>query len=290
MHFDWTAPDGEIFPCEGWLPVAPARSLLICIPGMGGEAQYFQPLAEAVASLDMATFALNLRGQNRDPVPARRGAVLDLETLSSEIDAFARDMRAAHPTATSLWICGESMGALLVSWMLAHSRFDPAPRGAIFSVPVVELKKPTPWVIRQAVRFLAATAPDFRLSPSLFVSGKSEQLRVTRDESHLERIRNSPHNIRVFTFRFLAAMGALMEASRDLAAQIKTPSLVLAAGQDVFIRAAQIESWFHQLAAPDKTWRLYPEAHHLLWNDWDKTQVLSDIIAWLRDREDHPII
>lgn len=284
MHFDWTAPDGEIFPCERWSPPGEATGLLICIPGMGGEARFFEPLAQTVAQLGIATCALNLRGQGLDPVTSRRGAILDLETISREINTFIREMRQAHPAARDLWICGESMGALVVTWMLGHRRFDPVPRGVIFSVPVVELKKPTPWLIRQAVRFFAWSAPTFRLHPSLFVSGKSEQLPVTRDQAHLERVRNSPNNIRVFTFRFLAAMGALMDASLQLAPQIETPSLVLAAGRDVFIRPGQIDHWFQKIGSPDKTLHLYPEAHHLLWNDWDKDQVLADIKSWLQTR------
>lgn len=281
MQFDWTAPDGQVFPCERWLPASAPRGVLICIPGMGGEAQFFRPLGEAVNGLGIACYAMNLRGQGHDPVPARRGAMLDLEVLAGEINAFAGQMRDAHPTASAFWICGESMGALIVSWMLARQKFQPMPDGAIFSVPVVQLKKPTPWLIEQAVRLLAIAVPGFRLSPSLFVSGKSEQLPVTRDKAHLERVRNSPNNIRVFTFRFLAAMGDLMAASLGLAAQIKTPSLVLAAGEDVFIRPEQVKAWFDGLAAEDKTFRLYPEAHHLLWNDWDKEGVLGDILGWL---------
>ncbi|NBS53750.1 MAG: alpha/beta hydrolase, partial [Spartobacteria bacterium] len=29
---------------------------------------------------------------------------------------------------------------------------------------------------------------------------------------------------------------------------------------------------------------IYPEAHHLLWHDWDKEAVMSDIHAWLTAR------
>ena len=286
MQFDWMAPGGEVFPCERWLPDSAARGVLVCVPGMGGEAQFFEPLAQAVSKEQIACYAMNLRGQGLDPIPTRRGAALDLELLAREINTFAREMRANHPEAEDFWICGESMGALLVAWMLAHGRFDPMPRGAIFSVPVVELKKPTPWHVRQAVRFLAWSVPGVRLHPSLFVSGKSEQLPVTRDEAHLARVRNSPNNIRVFTFRFLAAMGRLMDASPGNAARIETPSLVLAAGQDVFIKPEQVRAWFDKLAAGDKTFRLYPEGHHLLWNDWDKERVLEDILGWL-NRDGH---
>ena len=41
--------------------------------------------------------------------------------------------------------------------------------------------------------------------------------------------------------------------------------------------------------ATDKTFRLYPEAYHLLWNDWDKELVLADILAWLNERSAVPL-
>jgi lysophospholipase len=70
---------------------------------------------------------------------------------------------------------------------------------------------------------------------------------------------------------------------------MKTPCLVLAAGQDVFLRPEQIKAWFDRLAASDKTFRLYQDAYHLLWNDWDKDLVLADILDWLNDRSVLPL-
>ena len=283
MHFDWKAPDGVIFPCEQWLPRGKASGVLICVHGLSGAATDFQPLGETVLQTGLACFALNLRGQGSDPHRPRRGAVLDLQAISHDISAFAREMQSRQ-SATPLWVCGESMGALILSWMLVNGRFDEPVCGAVFSAPVVGLRKPTPRVVRQIVRLLSTALPGLRFYPSWFVSGKLEPLRVTRDEEHAQRVQSAPYYITAFTFRFLHQLGELIESSELIAAKMKTPCLVLAAGQDVFLHPQQVRAWFDRLAAADKTFRLYPEAYHLLWNDWDKDAVLADILGWLNER------
>ena len=283
MHFDWKAPDGVIFPCEQWLPRGKASGALICVHGLSGAATDFQPLGETLQQAGLACFALSLRGQGNDPHRRRRGAALDLESISRDISAFAQEMQPGQ-SGTPLWVCGESMGALILSWMLVHERFDEPVCGAVFSAPVVSLMKPTPRVIRQIVRILSTALPGLRFYPSWFVSGKLEPLRVTRDEEHAQRVLSAPYYITAFTFRFLHQLGELIESSELIATRMKTPCLVLAAGQDVFLRPEQVRAWFDRLAAADKTFRLYPEAYHLLWNDWDKDTVLADILGWLDER------
>jgi alpha-beta hydrolase superfamily lysophospholipase len=253
------------------------------VHGLSGAATDFEPLCEAVTQAGFASFALNLRGQGSDPRRRRRGAFLDLNSLAIDISAFATAMHSRQP-GTPLWVCGQSMGALILSSMLADGRFGEPVSGAILSAPVVALLRPTPWAVRQAVRVFAKALPGLRFYPSWFVSGKLEPLQVTRDEVHAQRIQTAPYYVRAFTFRFLHQLGTLIESSELIAAKMATPCLVLAAGQDVFVRPEQVRSWFDCLAAKDKTFRLYPDAYHLLWNDWDKEMVLADILFWLSER------
>lgn len=261
---------------------------MICVHGLSGAATDFIPLGEFVQKAGLACFAVNLRGQGSDPHRPRRGAALDLEDISRDISAFAQAMHSRQ-NETPLWVCGESMGALILAWMLAAGRLDQPVCGAILSVPVVDLIKPIPWVVRKAVRALATVVPNLRFFPSWFVSGKLEPLRVTRDEEHELWLRNAPHYIPAFTFRFLHQLGKLIESSDQVAAKMETPCLVLAAGQDVFLRPEQVRTWFDRLAASDKTFRLYPNAYHLLWNDWDKDIVLADVLGWLNERSAVPL-
>ena len=287
-QFDWEAPDRVVFPCERWLPEGNSRGTVICVHGLSGAATDFLTLGGVLQKAGLACFALNLRGQGRDPHRPRRGAHLDLEDISRDISSFANAMHSIQADVP-LWVCGESMGALILAWMLAERRFDQPVAGAIFSVPVVDLIKPTPWVVRQVVRTIARLMPGLRFFPAWFVSGKLEPLRVTRDEEFELRVRSAPHYITAFTFRFLHQLGLLIESSAEVAGKMITPCLVLAAGQDVFLRPEQVRAWFDRLAATDKTFRLYPQAYHLLWNDWDKELVLADISAWLNERSALPL-
>lgn len=283
MQFPWTAPDGETFPCEEWRPAGSCRALLIGVHGLGGAGTDFETLGETLSRQGIACLAQNLRGQGNDPRAARRGAFLDLEALARDINAFIDYARARFP-GVPFFVCGESLGALIVSWMLAKRRMAPPPRGVIFSAPVVELMKPTPAPVRTAVRVLALALPHVRFSPSWFVSGKTAPLRVTRDEEHAQAVRSSSHAIRVFTFRVLNRIGNLIEQSASVAGGLTVPTLALAGGRDVYLRPEQIKAWFDRIPAEDKTYLLYPEAFHLLWNDWDKEQVMGDILAWIDAR------
>lgn len=289
MTFLWTAPDGDAFPCEEWTVGGPVRGVLVCVHGMGGCAADFRVLAESTVRAGFPTFSLNLRGQGNDPRPARRGNFLDLPVLASDIEAFADMARARFPGAP-VFFCGESLGALLVSWMLTEKPDLPPIRGAIFSAPVIELKTPSPPAVRWALRLLATVTPGLRFYPAWFVSGKTEPLRITRDEEHARWFRSSPHFIRAFSFRFLFALGQLMDTTRTLAGKLTVPSLVLAGGQDVFLRPEQIRAWFDDIAAGDKTFLLYPGAYHVLWNDLDRALVVADIVAWLQNHAPVPCL
>jgi alpha-beta hydrolase superfamily lysophospholipase len=82
----------------------------------------------------------------------------------------------------------------------------------------------------------------------------------------------------------LVELGDLIHHSERLAKGIHSPTLVLAAGKDCFVKPEQIESWFQKIPSPQKTLRHYPDAYHLLWHDWDRDVVVSDIAAWLEER------
>ena len=280
MHFQWTAPDGAAFPCERWLPRGMALGNLVCVHGLSGAATDFEPVGETVSRAGLACFALSLRGQGNDPDAHRRGASLDLEAISSDIAAFTDTMCASH-SATPLWVCGESMGALILAWMLAYRRLGQPVRGAIFSAPVVALKRSLPRAVRGLVKTFATALPRLRFYPSWFVSGKLEPLQVTRDKEHALRIHTAPYYIRAFAFRFLHQLGELIESSDALAERIATPCLVLSGGQDVFVEPVQVRRWFERLRSEDKTLKIYPEAFHLLWNDLDRNAVLADVAHWL---------
>lgn len=284
MTFSWTTHDSEPRTAHSWQP-AEYSAVVACVHGMNGSGEQFDPLPARIPGL--AFHALDLRGQGRDQIAERRGAALEFEKQMLDIAAFVSALRRAHGELP-IFLMGESMGSLLAAGFAGWSRRSGdkslAVDGLILSVPVVALRTPVPRILRLILRCAARIAPRARLTPSRFVNGKSIAPPLTRDRAYQDSLSERPHHIRGFSLRFLLELGDVIEESALLAAGIHEPTLVLAAGNDCFVKPLQIETWFEKIPAADKSLLHYPEAYHLLWHDWDRDIVASDISAWLDQR------
>ena len=76
---------------------------------------------------------------------------------------------------------------------------------------------------------------------------------------------------------------AARAAPHLLAAQrrLRLPLLLLQSGDDRVTGPAAAELVFAAAGSPDKTWHLYPESRHELFDDLDRPAVLADLGAWL---------
>jgi alpha-beta hydrolase superfamily lysophospholipase len=276
MRFPWRTEDGEERQAHAW-PAENSRGVVACVHGLSGSGEQFAPLPERLG--EFSFYALDLRGQGSDPLEVRRGLALDLEWQMRDVGAFLKAVGAAH-SGEPLYLMGESMGSLLSASYAA--RAGGGIEGLILSVPVVGLAREVPAPVRWVLRVLGKTFPKWRLSPSRFVNGKSIAPPITRDRVYQDSLREKPHHISNFSLGFLAELGELIDGSHEVAGRLELPVLVLAAGQDCFVRVDQVEEWFQGVASRDKTLRVYPEAYHLLWHDWDREKVVADLGGWLR--------
>ncbi len=275
MRFPWLTEDGEERQAHAW-PAENPRGVVACVHGLSGSGEQFAPLPERLR--EFSFYALDLRGQGSDPVEARRGLALDLEWQMRDLGAFLKALGKAH-AGEPLYLMGESMGALLSASYAARGGGGLA--GLILSVPVVGLAREVPAQLRWVLRVMGRTFPKWRLSPSRFVNGKSIAPPITRDREYQDSLREKPHHISNFSLGFLVELGEMIDDSQAVARQLEVPTLVLAAGQDCYVRVDQVRSWFGEIAASDKTLHVYPDAYHLLWHDWDRDNVVSDLGKWL---------
>lgn len=281
MSFQWRTHDGEEREAHAW-PSENCRAVVACVHGLSGSGEQFHPLPERLGGFSF--YALDLRGQGRDPMAERRGMALDVETQMRDIESFVGALRDRHGDMP-LFLMGESMGSLLSAAYAGRSdagsgRID----GVVLSVPVVGLRRAIPAIVKRGLAALARVFPRAKLPPSRFVNGKTLAPPLTRDTAYQDALREKPHHIRDYSLRFLSELGALIDGSHALAERLDHRVLVLAAGRDCFVRAEQIETWFHRIPSTDKTLRHYPEAYHLLWHDWDREAVVEDLREWLDAR------
>lgn len=248
---------------------------VLCVHGLGGAAADFGPLGRRLASLGCSVRAVNLRGQGNDPEASRRGHYLDPAGWRADLAAFADGFHDEAP----LFLVGESMGALVSVDAVAHGALRP--ERLVLSVPVTEIRAKVPeWVVA-AMRAVSRMFPRARLSPLRFVHGRTDLPRLTADDEYMAYLQTIPHRVGGFSLNFLTSFHDFMSGCRRCAARVDVPTMLLAAGRDVFITPEQSRSFFEAIGCREKHYLLYPRSHHLLWHDVDRDDVLDKISAWI---------
>ena len=291
QEFVWTTWDGDKFFARAWRTADKPRGVILAIHGLSGAAQDFAPLGNLMAEKGWATFALELRGQGRDPRERRRGDLVEVRDWYQDLDAFYALIQLEYP-GVPWFLTGESMGAVLaIYWLqwLTMSKVSkitkPAalnpPSGLMLLSPVVTIdQKITLW---QEVLFngLSRLLPKRRVSLGAFAPSDERDLRVTRDQAYQEYIYVAPHHLHSYSLRFVRHLGQLVRGCSSIALPIDLPVLIPYARNDVFIAPRLIDRYFDNLQVADKSKLLYREAYHCLLHDFDAPVVLADLEKWL---------
>lgn len=282
--FTWQAADGTMFSGLAWEPGGGvARADVLCIHGLGGAACDFGPLARRLAVEGCRVRAINLRGQGHDPDLSRRGHFLDPATWRADLAAFAD---ACLDGDAPLFVIGESMGSLVAVDAVAHGTLKP--RRLVISVPVTDMRVPTPGWLVALLHKTAGIFPRMKLSPLRFVHGRSALPRLTADDAYMAYLQTIPHRVGGFTLGFLSRFHGFMQSVRASAAHVRVPTLMLSGGRDVFIRPDQSCAFFEALGCGEKEHQFYPRSHHLLWHDADRDDVIARIGAWILEEQASP--
>lgn len=276
----WIAPDGTQLGFKIWSSGSAPRATILALHGLSCREDDFAPLGEAMLGKNIRVAAWNLRGQGLDPVLQRRGAWLDLEGMAADLESFAKLVAGAEP----LFLCGDSMGALLALQAAIRKPWGERITGLLLFSPVVGLAQKNPPWLKSLLLAVSRAAPRLRLKPSWFVHGKGDAPQLTRIAERQDAVANAPHRLGPTTIGFLARMGDLIEASLPAAERLDVPVAVFSAGYDAFVAPEQIRDFFVRIRAHDKTHFHYPESYHQLLFDLDAEQVLADAVAWVEAR------
>lgn len=261
---------------------APKRATVLLVHGLNGAVDDLEPFVEALAPAGYQFFACGLRGQGADPNLPGRGDLRAWRRLRDDLIDFRQFVRQESWDDRPVFALGESMGALVTLQAAPEAGLA----GVILSSPVVKFRRetPLPWWQELLARLLFRCAPWYRLDLQRFSGKDAPAPIITRDERYLERIRSAPYRIPRFTAGFYRELVRLVLATAEGSARLRLPVLVLAAGQDVFVRPEDVAAFFDALPAPDKTLRLYPSSYHLLVRDFEAARVIRDVHAWLDER------
>jgi alpha-beta hydrolase superfamily lysophospholipase len=265
-------PAGQPLPLYGWSAEVPERGRLVAVHGIGGHGGQFRGLAEHLAPRGWTVWAPDLPGHGHAPGP--RGWVADWTELGQAVGA-ALDCGREEAPARPQVLLGHSLGgAVCLDLVLRMPAAGAGLGGLVLTNPALDAAGIAAWRVWVA-RWLS------RLWPRLTLDTGIDSATSSRDPAALERYRSDPlrHS------RCSARLGAgFLEVAAGLlgrAAELRLPLLMLQSGDDRVTAAAVSERFFSAAGSGDKTWRLYPESRHELFDDLDRDVVMEELACWL---------
>lgn len=266
------AADGTSLFYRWWRPGSP-RGAVVLVHGAGEHCGRFDHVARYLVSRGVAVFGYDQRGLGRST--GKRGHLERFADYLSDLDLALKTAREWAP-GVPLGLYGHSMGGLVVlSYALEHPQ---AAKWVIATSPWLNLAVQVPAWQAGMARVLSRLAPTFTMPsgvPSTYLAHPPE-VGIAYDAD--------PYVEKKVSARWYVELVAAAARAREAAPRFATPLLLLQAGDDHLVAAADSEAFFKQAGVQDKTFHLYPGLYHEIHNEPAAPEILAEIANWLEPR------
>lgn len=264
----WTAPDGARLALRRRQAEGKRRAACIFLHGFGDHSGRYAKEADWLASLGIATFALDQRGSGR--TPGARGHVSRFAQYLGDLVGLRRLVAAEAPGKLILF--GHSHGGLIVLRYLESAPTGVA--GAIVTCPLVAVAMSAPrWKILLA-RVLADLLPSLPIPTGLVLEN------LSHDPAVVEAARRDEDSHQVMSPRAYRELLAAQEMLPAEAGRIAVPLFFALAGDDRIVSTPAARAFAASLAG-DVTVKVYDGLFHEILKEPRGADVLADIAAWL---------
>lgn len=236
--------------------------------GLGEHSARYDHVAGFLAQNGYRLCAYDLRGHGRSH--GRRGHVNRygefLDDLEMVMNYFKRE-------GVPMFLYGHSLGGQITLNYLLQRR--PQVLGAIITSPWLELAfRPHPLKILLAKIMVV-------LWPTFTQNGPGDQALLSRDSAFLASLPGQElvhHRLSARMFNeILAGAGRVRESTSGFGC----PLLLIHGDEDPLTSPAATESFFKNLAGPDKTLKIHPGMRHETHNEIGREKVLAEMVEWM---------
>ena len=244
----------------------------ILVHGLGEHGGRYTRLAEALTRTGYSVWIADHRGHGRSI--GQRGDCVSTEILIEDLHLLVELVANQHPALARVMI-GHSLGGLLA---IAYAAQHPEQlRAVAVSSPALGIGIPLPLWKPTLVRALA------RILPRTPVPNGVDPSWVSRDPAVVSGYRNDPLVHRVVSARCAVALERSILDSPAQASRLKTPCLILQAGEDKICDAQASQRFALSVQQAPVTFRRYDGLYHELFNEPEKDRVIEDLLQWLRE-------
>ncbi|MFL5494932.1 MAG: alpha/beta hydrolase [Gemmatimonadales bacterium] len=260
---------GLILFRRAWRPASPPRAVLLNLHGLGDHSGFYGALGDRMIASGFAVHAMDLRGNGRSP--GKRGHVDAWSDYRVDLHRFVQLVRREEP-ARPLFLLGNSLGGLIaIEYALQHPE---GLRGIIAAAPPLG-RLSVPPVLLALGRVMSRIWPAFSLETGMDLSG------LARDPGVVAELLADPLFHRLGSARLSTEVQAAIARVQSRAAEFPLPLLLLHGSKDRMVPPDGSRAFVGRARRPDVRLIEYPEGHHVLLADWDREQVLADLLQWI---------
>ncbi len=233
--------------CRQWKSSGEAKRAIVCIPGTGGDAEFFRPIGTDLAGGGNEVYALDLRGfGNSVEKGLQRGDTSNFKRHLQDLEEAVRYITTAH--SRKVFLFGHSHGCAYSLWLAANhpDLID----GLVLAAPPI-----------------AATSKVHRRYYLMFVLLLifAPKTMHTFGQNEPKGLANNPLVARKLSIRWLyGSKRYLLDKLFQNASRIRKPTLIVQGGADKSTLPEGAERLLKLLKSEDKSIRLFPEAGHFL--------------------------
>ncbi len=266
-----TAYDGITLYYRTWEPDEPVGSVVL-VHGTNEHIGRYEHVAAYFAGHGLAVYALDQRGFGKSE--GTRCYVDRFEDYIRDLRQFV-EMAQAHGKPVMI---GHSLGGLIAfRYALAH---PDTIRAVVLSSPMFGVRAKVSALEKALAPVLSA------LTPRLQMPAKIPPEHVTRNPAVVERYKEDPLVWKKATPRwFTECTKAALACHQGLTSGMKLPVLFLQAEDDMLVDPEATRAIYKQVPHERKTFKLYPNKYHEIFNDPGYEEVFADILHWLQQQE-----
>jgi len=259
---------------QAWETPGP-RAALVVVHGLAEHSGRYERFGTDLAAYGYSTYVMDLRGHGLSD--GRRGHVRRFDHFLQDLDRFRREIEGLVPIGTPMFLVGHSLGGLIaLRYLEEYSATGLS--GAVLSAPWLSTALPIPhWKVGLA-QVLSSIAPALPFSaqiPPEYLSHDPEVVAAYRADA-LVHGRITP---RLFA-EISRAMGLVLQRVE----RISTPLLFMLPGADRLTATDRTRSLARSIQHVDVTVKLFPDGYHELFNELDRSLVLTELRSWLAQR------
>jgi acylglycerol lipase len=256
---------------RSWRPHGVARAVVVVCHGFNAHSGQYEWVAEQLAAIGLAVYALDLRGRGRSD--GERFYVEKMADYVSDVATVVALAKTRDP-GLSVYLLGHSAGGVVSCiYTLDH----PSELAGLICESFA-FQVPTPDFAIAVLKGISHLAPHAHV-----VKLKNEDF--SRDPEVVRAMNDDPliaHEVE--PTQTVAEMARADERLKREFPRITLPVLILHGTLDKVTKPSGSQLFYDSTGSADRTLKLYDGHYHDLLHDVDKEKVMADITRWIDAR------